>query len=89
MITEETLKRSAEALETELNYAAKNSEEARELISQLEPFISEAKAVVSITDFGFRRLRFDRPFIEGPLAENHGLSNAYAKFANQFEGLEV
>ena len=88
MITAEALKESARKLEAELWKASQTSTEATILLQQIAPFIAEAYSVTSISTFPFRRLRFDHPFIEGSLADNVQLSNAYANFANQFEGLE-
>lgn len=89
MITVETLKYSARNFQAELCEAAETSDEAKKLLRQMEPFIVEACTIVSISEFTFCRLRFDRPFFDGPLADNNKLANAYAKFSNQFEGLEV
>jgi len=89
MITAITLNESARKFEAELRKVAETSVEAKDLLLQIEPFITEAKSVGSISNFNFRRLRFDRLFIDGPLADNINLANAYAKFSNQFEGLDV
>ncbi|MGB0204311.1 MAG: hypothetical protein ACPF9K_04575 [Neptuniibacter sp.] len=89
MITKDAIKKSAQAFEEELVLAARSSTEAKALLPQLQPFIDEAKEIGCISDFQFRRLRFDHPFIDGPLADNIKLSDKYANFANLFEGIEV
>jgi len=89
MITADSLKQSAKLFEAKLNKAAKNNKEAEELLLQVKLLIDEAKQVTSITDFKFRRLRFGHVFLEGQLGNDISLFNAYATFANQFEGLGV
>jgi hypothetical protein len=89
MITEVTLRNSAEAIEAELTKIAKRDTEAKAILKQMQPYIDEAKSVLSIDDFEFRRLRFDYPLIDGVMADYDVAAILYSRFANQFEGLLV
>ncbi|MBV1790846.1 hypothetical protein KQ940_22520 [Marinobacterium sp. D7] len=81
------LKSEAVSLEQLLKQEAASSENAALALKELEGIFNQVKSMDSYAILG--RIRLDRLFIEGDLANNVQLADCYSRFANLAEGLEV
>ncbi|MBN1006544.1 hypothetical protein [Amphritea pacifica] len=81
------LKTEAKSLEQLLKQEAVSSENAVVALNELEVIFNQVKSMNQYAVLG--RIRLDRLFIEGDLANNMELSDCYSRFANLAEGLEV
>ena len=81
------LKSEALLLEQLLLKEAASSEDATVALRELEDIFNRVKSMDSYQIIG--RIRLDRLFIEGNLANNAQLADCYSRLANLAEGLEV
>ncbi len=81
------LKEEATLLESLLIKESSNSEEAKQLLNELQSVFTQVRTMASYQLIG--RLRYDRLFMEGELANNTQLADCYCRFANLAEGIEV
>jgi len=81
------LKNEAILLEQLLNQEVATSENAIVALRELEGVFKHIKSMGQYAVIG--RIRLDRLFIEGDLANNIQLADCYSRFANLAEGLEV
>ena len=81
------LKNEAQWLEQLLIQESGSSENAVVALKELEDIFNQVKNMTHYAVLG--RIRIDRLFIEGDLANNVKLADCYSRFANLLEGLEV
>ncbi|EGQ7964899.1 TPA: hypothetical protein I7678_11205 [Vibrio vulnificus] len=81
------LKTEVQLLEQILKQESSSSENAVVALKELEGVFNQVKSMNQYYVLG--RIRLDRLFIEGDLANNIELADCYSRFANLAEGLEV
>lgn len=81
------LKKEAALLEQLLKNQADNVHDATVALDALHVYFEKVKKMDRFELLG--RIRLDRLFIEGELANNDEIANCYSRFANLAEGLEV
>ena len=81
------LKTEAQLLEQLLRQESSSSKNAVIVLKELESIFNQVKSMTQYSVLG--RIRLDRLFIEGDLANNNELADCYSRFANLAEGLEV
>ncbi len=81
------LKAEAQSLAKLLKQESVSSENAVVALRKLKDIFNQVNNMTQYAVLG--RIRLDRLFVEGDLANNVELADCYSRFANLAEGLEV